>query len=124
MSNLFPKLQFILVPKFNRFPTLMPPLLPKSIAATLLLFSLMGCDALFKNVPNSGNQLNSNYFVKRIADGDTITITDSSGKDLKVRFACIDAPEIAHTIKKRIVKKRLIKTNLSGENKQSNACRN
>ncbi len=81
----------------------------KPLAATLLLFSLMGCDALFKNVPNSGNQLNSNYFVKRIADGDTITVTDSSGKDLKIRFACIDAPEIAHTIKERNSKKAVDK---------------
>lgn len=81
----------------------------KPITATLLIFSLMGCDALFKKVSNSGNQLNSNYFVKRIADGDTITVTNSSGKDLKIRFACIDAPEIAHTIKERNSKKAVDK---------------
>ena len=113
MSNLFPKLQFVSVPKSNRSHTLMPfSLLSKSIkpiTATLLLFSLMGCDALFKNVPNSGNQLNSNYFVKRIADGDTITVTDSNGKDLKIRFACIDAPEIAHTTKEKNSKKAVDK---------------
>lgn len=77
----------------------------KPLTATLLIFSLMGCDTLFKKVSNSGNQLNSNYFVKRIADGDTITVTNSSGKDLKVRFACVDAPEIAHTIKEKNSKK-------------------
>jgi micrococcal nuclease len=77
----------------------------KPITATLLIFSLMGCDALFKKVSNYGNQLNSNYVIKRIADGDTITVVDSSGKDLKVRFACVDAPEIAHTIKERNSKK-------------------
>jgi micrococcal nuclease len=81
----------------------------KPLTATLLIFSLMGCDTLFKKVSNSGNQLNSNYFVKRIADGDTITVTNSSGKDLKVRFACIDAPEIAHTIKERNSKKAVDK---------------
>lgn len=81
----------------------------KPLTATLLIFSLMGCDALFKKVSNSGNQLNSSYFVKRIADGDTITVTNSSGKDLKIRFACIDAPEIAHTIKERNSKKAVDK---------------
>lgn len=99
------------MPKFNRVNTLMSSILPsiKPIAASLLVFSLMGCDTLFKKVPNSGNQLNSNYFVKRIADGDTITVTDNSGKDLKVRFACIDAPEIAHTIKEKNSKKAVDK---------------
>lgn len=111
--NRRPKLQFALVNKFNRFHSLMSlPLLLKSlkpIAATLLVLNLMGCDALFKKVSNSGNQLNSNYFVKRIADGDTITVTDSKGKDLKVRFACIDAPEIAHTTKEKNSKKAIDK---------------
>lgn len=77
----------------------------KPLTATLLIFSLMGCDALFKKVSNSGNQLNSKYTIKRIADGDTITVIDSSGKDLKIRFACVDAPEIAHTIKEKNSKK-------------------
>jgi micrococcal nuclease len=104
VMNIRPKLQFALVNQFNRFNTLMPPLLLKSlkpVTATLLIFSLMGCDALFKKVSNAGNQLNSDYAIKRIADGDTITVTDNNGKDLKVRFACVDAPEIAHTIKER-----------------------
>lgn len=90
----------------------MSTIVPKSvigITATFLIVNLTGCDTLFKNVPNSGNQLNSNYFVKRIADGDTITVTDSSGKDLKVRFACVDAPEIAHTTKEKNSKKAVDK---------------
>ena len=35
------------------------------------------------------------YTVKRIADGDTITVTDGR-RDLRLRFACIDAAEVAH----------------------------
>lgn len=81
----------------------------KPITATLLIFSLMGCDTLFKKVSNSGNQINSKYTIKRIADGDTITVVDSSGKDLKIRFACVDAPEIAHTIKEKNSKKAVDK---------------
>jgi len=30
------------------------------------------------------------YRVKRIADGDTITVTAANGGNIKVRFACID----------------------------------
>lgn len=35
------------------------------------------------------------HTVKRIADGDTITVTDGK-RDLRVRFACIDTAEVAH----------------------------
>lgn len=37
------------------------------------------------------------YGVKRIADGDTITVVDGRGANTKVRFACIDAAEVPHT---------------------------
>lgn len=37
------------------------------------------------------------YRVKRIADGDTITVVNARGVNTKVRFACIDAPEVPHT---------------------------
>ena len=37
------------------------------------------------------------YRVKRIADGDTITVVNGRGANTKVRFACIDAAEVAHT---------------------------
>lgn len=39
----------------------------------------------------------NNYAVKRVSDGDTLVASDSAGKEIKVRFACVDAPEIAHT---------------------------
>jgi micrococcal nuclease len=32
-----------------------------------------------------------------VSDGDTLTVSDSSGKDLTVRFACVDAPEVPHS---------------------------
>ncbi|PNJ90628.1 nuclease [Cylindrospermopsis raciborskii C04] len=34
------------------------------------------------------------YTVKEIEDGDTIVVTDQSSKQTKIRFACIDTPEI------------------------------
>jgi micrococcal nuclease len=43
----------------------------------------------------------ANYYVKRIADGDTITVVDARGVETKVRFACIDAPEVPHTKEER-----------------------
>ncbi len=60
----------------------------KSLSAAILLLLLFGCPQKF--APN-------NYAVKRVSDGDTIVATDSAGQEIKVRFACIDAPEIAHT---------------------------
>lgn len=39
--------------------------------------------------------------MKRVSDGDTLTVTDSFGVDIKVRFACVDAPEVPHTKKER-----------------------
>jgi len=59
-----------------------------SLSAVVLLFLLSGCPQ--KLAPN-------NYAVKRVSDGDTLVATDAAGKDIKVRFACIDAPEVAHT---------------------------
>ncbi|MBE9185419.1 thermonuclease family protein [Microcoleus sp. LEGE 07076] len=58
------------------------------LSAVVLLFLLSGCPQ--KLPPN-------NYAVKRVSDGDTLVASDSDGKDIKVRFACIDAPEVPHT---------------------------
>lgn len=69
-------------PKIVFFPTI------KTVSAALLMFLLFGCPQKFG--PN-------NYAVKRISDGDTLVAGDSAGKDIKVRFACVDAPEVAHT---------------------------
>ncbi len=41
------------------------------------------------------------YRVKRIADGDTITVVDRRGADIKIRFSCVDAPEVPHTKQER-----------------------
>ena len=60
----------------------------KKLSAVMLVLLLFGCPQ--KSAPN-------NYVVKRISDGDTLVASDAAGKDIKVRFACVDAPEIAHT---------------------------
>src|SRR4028118_154545 len=59
----------------------------KSLSAAIVLLLLFGCPQ---------NLAPNNYPVKRVSDGDTLVASDSAGKDIKVRFACIDAPEIAH----------------------------
>ena len=58
-----------------------------SLSAVFILLLTFGCQP--KLAAN-------NYAVKRVSDGDTIVATDSAGKDIKVRFACVDAPEIPH----------------------------
>ncbi|MEG4009669.1 thermonuclease family protein [Microcoleus sp. Pol11C1] len=68
--------------KITIFPTI------KTLSAVALLLLLFGCPQ--KLAPN-------NYAVKRVSDGDTLVASDSAGKDIKVRFACVDAPEVAHT---------------------------
>ncbi|TAG91155.1 MAG: thermonuclease family protein [Oscillatoriales cyanobacterium] len=60
----------------------------KKLSAVMLVLLLFGCPQ--KSAPN-------NYAIKRISDGDTLVASDAAGKDIKVRFACVDAPEIAHT---------------------------
>jgi micrococcal nuclease len=60
----------------------------KSLSAAIVLLLLFGCPQ---------NLAPNNYPVKRVSDGDTLVASDSAGKDIKVRFACIDAPEVAHT---------------------------
>ena len=45
--------------------------------------------------------------MKRVSDGDTLTVTDAKGADIKVRLACVDAPEVAHSTKERKSKKAL-----------------
>ena len=60
----------------------------KTLSAVALLLLLFGCQQKFAA---------NNYAVKRVSDGDTLVASDSAGKDIKVRFACVDAPEVAHT---------------------------
>ncbi|MEG4343324.1 thermonuclease family protein [Microcoleus sp. A003_D6] len=60
----------------------------KSLSIVSILLLTFGCQP--KLTPN-------NYAVKRVSDGDTLVASDAAGKDIKVRFACVDAPEVAHT---------------------------
>ncbi|MBD2505393.1 PhnD/SsuA/transferrin family substrate-binding protein [Anabaena azotica FACHB-119] len=41
----------------------------------------------------SQSSTDSNYQVKQIDDGDTITVNDTSNQEIRVRFACIDTAE-------------------------------
>ena len=52
--------------------------------------------AILKNSPPA-QQSEINYQVKRVEDGDTILVSEPSGKEIKVRFACIDTAEIPHS---------------------------
>ena len=63
------------------------------LGAIVLILGLVGCESLF-SPPKS--ELPT-YSVKRISDGDTLAVTDSSGNSISVRFACMDAPEVPHT---------------------------
>ena len=62
------------------------------LGIVVIAFGVMGCDRL---LTNSGN------LVERISDGDTLLARDSDNEKLRVRFACIDAPEIPHTNKEK-----------------------
>jgi micrococcal nuclease len=82
-------------------------LFPKSLiwlGAAILILTLTGCEAL-QNLFGEGG-----YTVKRVSDGDTMTVTDTSGKNISVRFACIDAPEVPHTTQERKSRKLVDKT--------------
>ncbi|HAA27680.1 MAG TPA: nuclease [Cyanobacteria bacterium UBA8553] len=71
----------------------------KYISVIVLILSLLGCDRL------PGSTTTSTYSVKKVSDGDTLTATDAKGTDIKVRFACVDAPEVPHTTKEKNSKK-------------------
>lgn len=43
----------------------------------------------------------ANYLVKRVDDGDTIVVAEPDGEDIRVRFACIDTAEVAHTTEEK-----------------------
>ncbi|MEH2329689.1 thermonuclease family protein [Nostoc sp.] len=62
------------------------------LCATIMILGLMGCDRF---IATSGEP------VERVSDGDTLVVKDADGKNLTVRFACVDAPEIAHTNKEK-----------------------
>jgi micrococcal nuclease len=78
------------------------------LCVTIIIWGLMGCDVVrqaaslrdatrthLRFIGTSGEP------VERVSDGDTLVVKDADGKNLTVRFACVDAPEIAHTNKEK-----------------------
>jgi endonuclease YncB( thermonuclease family) len=65
------------------------------LGIAVIIFGLIACQNPFRP---------AQYSVKRVSDGDTLTVTDTKGTAIKVRFACIDAPEVPHSAKERASK--------------------
>lgn len=64
---------------------------------SVIIFCLVGCQAVFGS---------AQYSVKRVSDGDTLTVINTRGdNDIHVRFACVDAPEVPHSTKEKNSKK-------------------
>lgn len=78
--------------------------------AIVIFLGLSGCASRKEaNTPqapfpasSSAPMVGETYRVKRVADGDTITVVDGRNKNVKVRFACVDAPEVPHTKQERV----------------------
>ncbi|MEC4984456.1 MAG: thermonuclease family protein, partial [Oscillatoria sp. PMC 1076.18] len=79
----------------------------KLVVVIFASFNLVGCQILADILGVDS------YQVKRVADGDTLTAVDSSGNEIKVRFACIDAPEIPHTTAEKKSRKYVDKSQFS-----------
>ncbi len=75
------------------------------LSVPILLLGLIGCELLFGPT--------NTYSVKKVSDGDTLSVIDTSGKSINVRFACIDAPEVPHTTKERQSRKLVDKNQFS-----------
>lgn len=60
----------------------------KCLGIGVLILSLTGC-------PNHWGK--NTYLVKRVSDGDTLSLADGKGEKFTVRFACVDAPEVPHS---------------------------
>lgn len=80
----------------------------KLILLVVLAVTVVGCQsrkgasAKVTLTPTPSPALGSaNYYVERIADGDTITVIDGKAAQIRIRFACIDAPEVPHTKQQR-----------------------
>lgn len=81
-------------------------LLPKSLkwfSTAVLILGLGGCELLFGPTATT-------YAVKQVSDGDTMTVTDTNGTQIKVRFACVDAPEVPHSARERNSRKLVDKS--------------
>ncbi|QSJ14818.1 thermonuclease family protein [Nostoc sp. UHCC 0702] len=62
------------------------------LGVAIIILGLMGCERFFGV---------SGDLVERVSDGDTLAVKDSQGNKFTVRFACMDAPEIAHSNKEK-----------------------
>ncbi|MHC5614115.1 MAG: thermonuclease family protein [Nostoc sp.] len=71
------------------------------LCATIIILGLIGCDVLRQAASRLPFVATSGDAVERVSDGDTLVVKDADGKNFSVRFACIDAPEIAHTKKEK-----------------------
>ncbi|MEH2171220.1 MAG: thermonuclease family protein [Nostoc sp.] len=71
------------------------------LCATIIILGLMGCDVVRQAASRLRFIGNSGEPVERVSDGDTLVVKDTDGKNFTVRFACVDAPEIAHTNKEK-----------------------
>ena len=58
------------------------------LSAVIMTFGLLACDSWFAAAGD---------LVERVRDGDTLILKSEDGKNLTVRFACVDAPEIPHS---------------------------
>ncbi|RCJ25539.1 nuclease [Nostoc minutum NIES-26] len=71
------------------------------LGAAIIILSLMGCDVLRQAASRLRFFGVSGDLVERVSDGDTLAVKDTQGNKFTVRFACMDAPEIAHSNKER-----------------------
>ena len=63
-----------------------------TVFLAVLLIGLAGCDRISSATRTSARTLKSTYTITRIADGDTVTVSDGTSQK-KIRFCGIDAPE-------------------------------
>ena len=83
--------------------------LSKSLArcgAVAIILGLTGCQAL---EPIFGPSVTT-YTVKRVSDGDTMTVINADGTDVKLRLACVDAPEVPHSPREQTSQKMMDKS--------------
>ncbi|MBH8555489.1 thermonuclease family protein [Nostocaceae cyanobacterium CENA357] len=75
------------------------------LGVAIILLVLMGCDVLRQAASPLRFFGVSGDVVERVSDGDTLVVKDSQGNKFTVRFACMDAPEIAHSNKEKASKR-------------------
>ncbi|MFK0734228.1 MAG: thermonuclease family protein [Gloeotrichia echinulata HAB0833] len=66
------------------------------IIATFLGWKLLGDRNNWTAVSGEAPPPAEAWIVTKVSDGDTITVRQTDGQEMKVRLGCIDAPEIKH----------------------------